>query len=270
MKTRDYRLKGMFIVAAIVFTITSCNKKDDVVKEEVSAETVDLVTENAMTELIEEEIDASINVAISYFDQLTLGLKSAAVEEECAVITISPSDNTFPKTITIDFGEGCESITGIIRSGSMTITLSDTIRNMEAEYSVVFENYTVNDYAVSGTKSVVNSGTETSMSFTEETHLEITTPDEVVITKDKYITRDWIEGSDTFMMLDDVFLISGYADVSTSAGDSYSYTIIEPLKVSRICPNILEGIIELTYSGTDNTITIDYGDGECDWDFDIS
>jgi len=46
-----------------------------------------------------------------------------------------------PKTITIDFGEGCEGPRGFTRSGIITITITDTLRNPGAEYQATFDNF---------------------------------------------------------------------------------------------------------------------------------
>ena len=35
----------------------------------------------------------------------------------CATITVTPNDTTYPKTITIDFGDSCVGLDGELRSG---------------------------------------------------------------------------------------------------------------------------------------------------------
>lgn len=265
MKTRNFLLAGIITFSGMI-ALTSCENDDnDVSSEELSTETIDLVKESSTTEMIEEEIDASVSEAIGYSEEESSGLKSTSVESECATVTVLPEDGSFPKTITIDFGDGCEGNSGLTRSGSIIITITDTLRNPGAEYSTTFNNYTVENISVTGTKTVENTGTEDAPSFTEESDFSFTTPSNIVIDKQKSITRTWIEGMDTYVLVDDVFLISGSADVNSSSGRSYSYIITEPLKISRNCVNILEGEMEITWSGHEESVTIDYGDGECDW-----
>jgi hypothetical protein len=263
MKTRNLLLTGIITLSGLL-VFTSCNKQDNVSEEELSTETVALVNESTMTGNIEEELDASINEAVAYSEQQGSTLKSATVEPECAMVTVSPDDGTFPKTITIDFGEGCEGPRGFTRSGIITITITDTLRNPGAEYQATFDNFAIGGFSVTGTKSVENTGTENAPSFTEEVSISLTTPNGTVIDKTKSSMREWVEGMDTYGLADDVFLLSGSAQVSSTAGRSYSYTIIEPLKAARTCKEYLEGVIEITWSGKDEPVTIDFGDGECD------
>jgi hypothetical protein len=262
MKTKNIQLTGAIILAGL-FAITSCNKQDDVPEEELSAETVALVNESAMTGNIEEELDASINEAVAYSEQQGTALKSATVEPECATVTVSPDDGAFPKTITIDFGEGCEGPRGFTRSGIITITITDTLRNPGAEYLAEFDNFAIGGFSVTGTKSVENTGTENAPVFAGEVSISLTTPNGTEVDKTKSTTREWVEGMDTYGLADDVFLLSGSAQVSSTAGRSYSYTIIEPLKAARTCKEYLEGVIEVTWNENE-PVTIDFGDGECD------
>src|SRR5678816_4326709 len=44
----------------------------------------------------------------------------------CATVNITPQ-NSFPKTIVIDFGNGCTSIDGVNRAGKINIVLSDSV-----------------------------------------------------------------------------------------------------------------------------------------------
>lgn len=262
MKTQKILLAGLIAFSGML-ALTSCSKDDDQGSEELSTETVALVKESASTETIEETIDASIHEAIADAEEQNSGPGPVSVESTCATVTVSPEDGSFPRTITIDFGDGCDGVNGMTRSGSIVVTLSDTLCNPGTEYVVAFSNYNVENFAVSGTKNVENTGTREAPSFTEESNLTFTMPSGIVITKHKSITRDWIEGMDTDTFVDDVFLISGSAEVSSSAGRSYSYRITRPLKTARTCRNVLEGVIEITWSGHGEPVTIDYGDGEC-------
>ncbi|MEN6618323.1 MAG: hypothetical protein ABFC28_02325 [Rikenellaceae bacterium] len=263
MKTKTHYLMAMIAFAGMI-SFTSCSDDDSVAEEDLNSETINLVKEITMTESIDEEIDASINEAIAYSEQ-DPKLKSATTGPECATVTVIPRDGTFPKTITIDFGNSCSGISGLTRSGSITVIISDTLRNHGAEYSVTFNNYTVEGVTVTGTKSVENTGTEDFPSFTEETNTTLTTANSIVIKKTKTITRKWVEGMDTYTQIDDVFLLSGSAEVTSSADRSYSYIITKPLKIARTCENILEGVMEITWSGKDEPVTIDFGEGLCDW-----
>ncbi len=271
MRTKNYLLIGILALSGIV-TFPSCSKDNNSSsEEELSSETVDVVQENTNTEVIDEEIAASIDEAIAYSEeQGETGTRVTATESGCATVTVAPDDETFPKTITIDFGDGCEGISGLTRSGSIVITISDTLRNPGAEYTATFTDFAVEGFTVAGTKSSSNTGTKEEPSFTEDIDLTLTTPSDIKIHKQKTITREWIGGMNTYTLVDDVFLLSGSADVTSTSGRSYSYTITEPFKIARTCENILEGVIVISWSGNDEDVTIDYGEGTCDWKIYIS
>lgn len=264
MKTISKRLLTLFVISlTVILVMTSCEDDDggDPVappNEELDAQTIALVEETALTESVEEEINQSVEEAVAYSEDSAVSIPT------CATITVTPEGKSFPKTITIDYGDGCESITGITRKGSITITISDTLRNSGASYSITLNNYMIEGILVTGNKTVENTGTKDAPSFSETVDFTLTTPDGTVIEKTKNTSRQWIEGMDTYALFDDVFLISGSAQVTSSAGRSYSYTITEPLKVSRSCSNVLSGVIEVTWSGQDEPVTIDFGEGICD------
>lgn len=269
MKTKNYLLTGM-IFTAMIFSLSSCNKDDDTTSdEEKDANFIEVVKENMIFESIEEEVDASANEAIAYFEEPE-GLKSAALEDNCAVVTISPSDNTFPKTITIDFGDGCSGLNGRLRKGSLTITLTDSLRKAGAEYTVEFNDFSVDDYVVAGTQTVTNTGSEEVISFSEKSQLLIATPEGGPFEKEKEITKTWIEGADTYTLSDDKFEITGNASVSSFEIWYYSYTITEPLVVSRSCGYIVQGVIEMSWYDAAYSVIVDYGDGSCDSEFSYS
>lgn len=76
---------------------------------------------------------------------------------DCAVVT--ESGESYPKTITIEFGEGCEGKHGRKRSGKMTIVVSDDMKNEGATRTVTFERFGMDDREVVGTRVLTNLGT---------------------------------------------------------------------------------------------------------------
>lgn len=265
MKTIQHYLMALTLLAGIV-AFSSCSKNDNSPSDdELSAETIDMVNESASSEMIDEDIDASVNEAIAYSEQSGNNLKSAETDTTCYTVTVSPNDGSFPRKVTIDFGTGCQSITGLTRSGAIVITITDTLRNPGASYNVAFDNYAVEGFSVSGSRSVENTGTKDAPEYTETTDLDLTTPAGIVISKSSTGVRQQIEGVDTPALIDNVFLLTGSGQVSSTTGRSYSYTITDPLKVARSCENILSGTMVITWNANTEPVTIDFGDGFCDW-----
>jgi len=261
MKTRKIYVAVIMVVAGMA-TVVSCQK--DETSAELSKETTETVNETAATEMAEEEIFTSVEDAVSYTEREGSGLKSASIATQCATISVKPLIGGYPKTITIDFGSNCTGSHGISRSGSISFTISDSLRTPGAVLNVSFSNFAVNGFSVSGTMSFENTGTGTVHAFSQETDLTMTKSDGTVVTKTKTADREWIAGSETDDISDDIFQITGNADVRSSARGSYSYTITEPLVITASCDMISEGVIEYTTSESTEPLTIDFGDGECD------
>jgi hypothetical protein len=228
-----------------------------------------LVKEAVNTEAFENEITTSIDRAIAYSEQINSGEKSATISD-CTNITVRPIIGSFPKTVTINFGDGCEEVKGFIRSGSMSITISDTLRTTGTSYDVTFNNFAVEEYSITGTVSVENTSSGEVLSFSQKMDLTMTDVDGIVIEKSKTVERVWIEGSETSDITDDVFSISGYADISSTSGRAYSYSITEPLIVSYSCDIVSEGVMEITTSASDEPVIIDFGNDGCDWKIYVS
>jgi len=261
MRTIKKYFAAILILAGML-TFVSCDKEDN--DNELSTESVALTNETAATEMAEEEIFTSINHAIELSERDN-GLKSATILNDCATISIKPLIGGYPKTITIDFGTGCSGTRGIRRSGAISFSISDSLRTPGAQLEVTFNDFSVNGFSVSGAMSFENTSAGMVQAFYQETDLVMKTKEGIVITKTKTANRQWIEGSDTEDDIsDDVFQVTSTADVNTSSGASYSYTVKEPLVISASCDMIKEGVIELTTSEKEEPVTIDFGDGECD------
>ena len=86
---------------------------------------------------------------------------------------------------------------GFTRSGSIAVTITDTLRAPGVSYSVVFDDFAIEGYSVAGTLYVENTGTETVPSFYEDMELVFTGTSGLTITKSKTIEREWSEGAST-------------------------------------------------------------------------
>ena len=70
-----------------------------------------------------------------------------------------PVDNDeFPKTITVDYSEGCVGRMGLAKKGTLTIEMSDTITNEGAVYKVTFSNVKFGNRSIETTITYTNEG----------------------------------------------------------------------------------------------------------------
>lgn len=184
---------------------------------------------------------------------------------ECA--TVSVDSEEFPKTVTIDYGDGCTGRMGLEKRGVITIYMSDTIINEGAVYTVTYEDLRLGKRSISKTATFTNEGlngdgnwvisfeslSTTTFEREEETY---------TIVREFSGEREWLEGFESPEAADDIFLMSRNGSITVNEELRFEKITIEPLLIDRSCRWPLSGIVEITKGG--ETMSIDYGTGECD------
>ena len=181
----------------------------------------------------------------------------------CAAVTVTPAQG-FPKNISIDFGSGCTSPSGITRSGIINISLSDSLRKSGSVAVMTFQNYYVSGFKKEGTITWTNTKQDTTNSWIRTCQGgKITAPDGSYWTHSGTDTVVQINGNNTpGNITDNVYLTTGTSTVANSAGVSRTATILTPLEKKVACDNIDSGSIKI--QGPSHYATIDFGDGTCD------
>ena len=178
-------------------------------------------------------------------------------------LTVTTTNGGFPKTMTVDYGDGIEMANGHILKGKITIVLSAAPLVSGSTRTVTYENFCADKVCISGT-DVKTRTKDTQTKFSESSDLTVTLADGTTIHRVGEHVRAWIAGSGTeFNPADDVIEISGKVVVSDSKGNSYSNTITTPLVKTGVCKFITKGVIEFKNSAG-KFATIDYGNGDCD------
>jgi hypothetical protein len=242
------------LLLAFTFAFTACNK-DDTDENTTTDENVltseDLTAAEDLLLDLEDEVDEIIE------NQLTGDVE---IRNECPVKTVSPAGNTFPKTITLDYGTGCTARNGRLKSGKVIITQNATPTQTGATRTITLENYYVDSAKVEGTTTLVNNG---NASRSRQSNVKITYPNGEVANWQGQHTYIQTAGANTPRIFDDVFQITGSSSGTNREGKSYSASILEPLVKAVSCRWIKNGIRQVKRG--DNTTTIDYGFGDnCD------
>ena len=254
-----------FLSLPSVFFFGSCKKDTTEVDPEI--ETTFVLSENqAVSESADDDanvifFDAAVNANLYRTGQLveTSGVLS------CATVTVTPQ-NSFPKTIVVDFGTGgCASADGITRKGIINITLSDYLHNSGSTAVITFDNYYVSGYKVEGTITWTNTSTQGSFSWTRQvSNGKLTSPLDGYYwlhEGTKNVTQT--AGGDTPLnLLDDVYSVTGNHTVTNPAGKTRTATIIEALIKQTTCHNVSQGKIKI--EGPNHFAIVDYGNGTCD------
>jgi hypothetical protein len=283
-KLKILQTTGMLLISTMTL-ITAC-KKDSSSSSTSTADNNSATTLSANGASSDNMFDDALNVTLQTDQDQSLNnyiLQKSSVATNgmngsgstvtgayyCATVTVSPADTvSFPKTITVDFGNGCTSLDNITRSGSISYTLSARFSNPGSTISATFNNYVVNGYKLTGTYSITNNSSIANgvVYTTKVTDGSITYPSDTSysFSGTKTVTQTAGIGSLDFSTY--VFSVSGGYTISNSFGESLTANVTTPLVKEETCPNIVSGILDFTYTKGNIKLngTFDYGSGTCD------
>jgi hypothetical protein len=261
MKTKMI-ITGAIAFLAIGIIFGSC-KKEETTPPTPTTPTTDKATK-AATE------NASADAAFTdAFRQVDKAAKEQQVKDlnSCPVVTFAPADfTTYPKGLVIDFGTSCTGSDGAIRSGKILAHLTKCYIDSGSVTTITFDNYYVNGHLITGTETITNIGRNfagNQVFAVQIVNGNYYSPDGVT-TYNSTQEREWIEGEGTLLdPMDDVYLITGTANGTTTDGTAYTATITSALRVAVGCAWIESGILEINETNIP-VITLDYGTGDCD------
>ncbi|HYC29031.1 MAG TPA: hypothetical protein VEB42_09445 [Chitinophagaceae bacterium] len=282
MISTKVNFRHIFSVLAIFSAITlfSCQKDTSVNSEPVSDdEAVTISQENAEADEAYEEtaemgISASADLeaaakaghgdfGVGIHANLELFADLSFRLGPCVTITVTPNDTTYPKTVVIDFGDGCICRDGKFRKGSITLNFTKPLRAPGAVLTISHNNYYVNRAHIEGTKTITN------MSATGVFQYSVVVSDGKVtwlngrgfkFEKVKTVTQ--ISGSETATVRDDVFSIEGRSRVVYANGITVNKETEVPLIKAVACNWISKGIVKIRINNRE--LSLDYGNGDCD------
>jgi hypothetical protein len=184
----------------------------------------------------------------------------------CAGITVTPNDTTYPKTITIDFGDSCVGPDGKLRSGKIIMDLTAPLRKPGSVLSVTLENFYINHIHVEGTKTITNISENGAVRFSVQvTGGKVTFPSGRGYSYESSKTKAQVAGMDTRICRDDVFEITGSATIKFNNGVVVKFEVADPLIKKVVCPWLSDGTLKIGVN--DRALNIDYGfphNGDCD------
>jgi hypothetical protein len=194
------------------------------------------------------------------FDELRLRLGP------CATITITPNDSTYPKTIVIDFGDGCLCRDGKFRKGAIVLHLTGPIRRPGSVLTITFRNFYLNRAHIEGTKIFSNLSENGQVKFTVQVvGGKVTFPNGRGYSYQslKYVVQ--IEGMGTNTIRDDVYRIEGRSKTEFNNGLTVILDTDDPLIKKVACHWISDGTLKIKLN--DRVFKLDYGfpnNGDCD------
>jgi len=262
MKTKIF----MMIAALAILSFSSCSKQSV-----IDQTSIDMAEDDAVSDAIFEDVFNTVDNADIILDNLAKGditKSDIVVSDSCPSVTIThPGDEIWPKTITIDYGEGCEGFFENTRSGKIIIVVTGRRLETGSKKTVTFDDYFFNGIKVEGTKECENLGYNNNQNLEFSVKLmngKLMLPDNgKVIERSFEHTKEWIVGQMTRNIWDDEFLITGTANGVNYNGISYTNTIMMALHWKRVCRFFVSGVVNIEREGKE-PVEINYGDGECD------
>ena len=184
----------------------------------------------------------------------------------CAEITITPNDSTYPKTITIDFGNGCLGLDGKFRSGAIVIHLTAPLRRPGSVVTITFRNYFVNRVHLQGTKIISNlSDPPVHKWSVQVVGGKVTFPSGRGYSYQSIKVKTQVGGMDTRIVRDDVYELTGRSQTEFNNGLTITLNTETPLVKKVACPWISDGKLKIRIN--DRVLFLDYGfpaNGQCD------
>jgi hypothetical protein len=180
-------------------------------------------------------------------------------------ITIVSTEGSFPKTITLDYGDGLELKNGTILKGKIIILLSAPPRTDGAVRTVSFENFYVDSTNIAGTRTLTCSIVEgQNPKVNVVGNITLTFADGTTLVRETEKTREFIAGFDTPLYhFDDEISITGFTSSVCSEGYSHTATIQLPLIIKGECRFIVQGTVAID-KNDEPLALLNYGDGTCD------
>ncbi len=253
-----YKSKFIVLSTAVmtlaIFIFTACKKNDSTPATDTgfSSETAtaDRTFEDAQT--VSDQAAATSSATLTNFRETNGGC-----------VTVTRDTTSVPHTITITFTNGCTSLDGKMRTGSIVISYTGHYYDSGAMHTINFDNYTVDGNAVdnSSYRSVTNMGNNV-VYITEEGSILMSGATNPVKWSAHRI-RTWTAGFNTPNVLsDDKYSITdqtGYADTLTRAnGNIVKNLITSAILFDYSCQyRIVGGIVEHTFANN-TTATLVY------------
>jgi hypothetical protein len=251
MKKKTNIIAAVAIAFAAGIFYTGCEKREevkDIIDTDTSSATDNAVAEGAFTDVFTDVNDRADSV-----EDFRSSCPTYTV-----VGTLSGTVVGYPKTLTIDYGTGCNG-----KKGSITAVFSGPFKTTGTVVTVTYNNFYDGNYKVNAdSHTITNSGNNVyNVNVTNATL--VSSEGTIVWNAAKKIV--WSEGSSTKATGDDVFLVSGTRDGTSAKGVKYTVVVEEatPLKVANSCDNIVSGIMTITPYEKKARV-IDFGDGTCD------
>ncbi len=183
----------------------------------------------------------------------------------CAVLTWAQPEGTYPNTLTIDFGDGCEGLHGHVKAGQIVVEMSGERGVAGAVHVFTLVDFTIDGRSVEGVRTVSfmgenESGQPYAVVTVRDASMELADGGTATLTLDH--VRTFVAGSGTEEREDDEFWVTGTESGINPKGKEFTAEIIQPIVHRGDCRWPVSGVRSFTCG--DHSGSIDLGTGTCD------
>lgn len=250
-------------ILSFALILTGCSDEND---DKVVTQTDFVAQAKTSTEVDAITDDLLSIIETEYNNQNATGRTTQGAQDflpECVTITSTINGGNWETVL--DFGNtGCAMPNGNILKGVITITGSTNFEAMSQTINYSFDGFYHNNRLIEGDRYVVRvlQNANGNPQSTIELNLSVTFPNGEVVTRTGNRVWEWTEGVDTILNpLDNVYLVTGEW-VTTFPNNALTTEITSALKIQMTCSNIVQGVVN--FSTNNNTLVLDYGNGNCD------
>lgn len=270
------RIAPVAIILFLTVFLFSC-KKESKDKEEPSITESEAIEYSAESMEAEGSFDDIYDIGMSAADEE--GIISAGKEGARpfpffnlrlrigvnAIITVSPEDNTYPKTVTIDFGNGENCPDGKFRQGKIVLHFTAPLREPGSIVTITLVDFKLGRVKIEGTKVITNLSADDNINFSVKVTGKVIYPNGREYTYEKIKEVKQTAGGATSEIVDDVYSIGGEAKLIFKNGVVIALNTTEALLKKVSCAWISEGELKLKVRNHELVLNYTYpGDGECD------
>jgi hypothetical protein len=257
-----------FVIALLTINVSCSNEMSDISEVELTNTVQDEAQLSSISDQVLTNADEYVNevLLLSTLSKVGAADGTDANTKTGPVVTFDPAGNIFPKTITIDYGtNGIVGKRGNILKGKIIVVVSNRMNVSGSSRTYSYDNFSVNDNVVKGTKTVTYNGeTAGNKNWTVVVKdTVIKAADGKVIISNSTRIRTRISDNDTpNRYYDDKYSIEGSATGINGNGVAYTMLITKPLIIDGVWPVFVEGT--MVVSTEKRSVITDYGDGTRD------
>lgn len=259
-----------FGVLALILTSVCIGCESDEV-ESVLDESLTAEDVSAIEEIDAAMDDISVDIEQAYLlEEGVSALTTKGVTDkggpdffpECLIKTMVIEQNM--KTVTLDFGEGCE-VRGRFIAGILIMSYEKDPDVHTKTITITYDGYRVNKKLIEGSHTIVrtrendNGNPQSKITF----DVMVTWDNGDTASRSGEKVREMILGGDTWVWSDNVYSITGGWTTVRKNGTEITAIIVDdlPLRRELACRFIVSGSINLTKNNISGVLN--FGEGEC-------